>query len=623
MKDNKLLKVFQLGGYTPTNLQNFNYVPTYVGKPLETQKEVGMQMMNLFNTNLAQASAVDIMNGQRQVIDGDSEVNDEISKRYNSELEAIAKSGDYENMTMRINALARKYQTDPDVKAVSESRANFDRQQKLAEEIRMKTGKDPLFMGDPAAHRTVTIDPETGKKTYNVFRSTAEADLDKQARRQSIWSVIQPNMGPLTQNQVRTMLPAIDGYIATGTWRGISGGENGKIAQLLESAMNSYRGTTEYKQEKRFLQETQPEADAEATIRQRMFDEGLLKTFSQVDPSYVRDWMLEDRMKTTATPDIPPGEELPAVPVETVLGFNLTDFANLPRNVADGAVFIAPTNHWNPWAKPGENTGSVYKGPKRDRSAQEIKNFQEAAMAATQIFGGDEAAKEAAQQGSAYYDTPQAFERVKQYQEFVELRLTFPKEQPFTPELQKTYTNELRKGITSRLLYDPATNKVYHPNLDNGEMNPEFVEQFGGKVENMEVSGFVHPKNSYAKTSGNERFSDGLMVAVNDTKNNVIKKLVATRAEGEYDTREGAYKNSLNRLWTELGLNPGKIRKFNLAGIEVEAQAIPDINDPKGERERIKIYRVGDNDYNDPVKGPVVVPTYEGLLNRIIQMAQE
>jgi hypothetical protein len=614
--DNKLLKLYQLGGYTPTQLQQFNYVPTYVGQPLETQRAVGDKMLDLFNTNLAQATAVDIMNAQRKAVPGDEDLNKEVAERYKNDLAAIAKSGDYENMTMRINALARRYQTDPDILALTESRANWDQEQAMVRDVRMKTGRDPLFIQNPAAHRTVGYD-ENGKKTFNIYRSTAEAPLDWQKTRQNIWSVIEPNMGPLSQEEVRKALTEIPGYFATGIWKGIG---SSKIRNLLEEAISAYEGTPEYRQEFRYIRETQnltPEA-ADQEIKARIFKEGLLKTFHQTDPQYLKDWILEEQMENAgkAMPEVPSYEGMPAVKIKTILGFDADDF-DVKQRTEPGR--LPGKNTYPPIMDPSVS-GGTYTGQRKGITDSEKEARNSAALAGAEIFGGPNVAKQAAEMGSNFYDTPQAQAFAKQYQDFITTRYQFPKVQPYPEDISKSETFQLRNFLNNRMVLDldnPDGGTV--PTSKGGSLTPEFLEMIGGKANNLTVSGYVTPKNSYGKLSGNPMFGDAQVVTMTDEKNNTHKQMLITRPEGYYKTGEGQSRKILNTLWNNLALNPGKLQRFNVEGLELEAKTIPTMGDVEGSQDQILVYKIGPNDYSD---SPVAVPSYETLLSIMLKLQQ-
>lgn len=605
MKKSNLTRHFQLGGYTPTQLENYNYVPTYVGQPLEAQRNVGDKMLNLFQENLAQATAVDIMNANRKVVDGDNEINKEVSSRYKQELEGIAQSGDYENMTMRVNALARRYQTDPDVRALIESRSNWDKEQEMAREIRMKTGRDPLFLQDPKKHNTVSLG-EDGNRNYNIYRSTAEAPLDWQAKRQDIWSVIQPNMGQLTQKEVREALADIPGYLKTGTWKGVS---NTKIKNLLDDAVSSYEGTAEYRQELRHIAQTQPDANPEEVVKTRILKEGLLKTFSQTDPQYMKNWILEDQLQKAgiASPASPTYEAMPALQIQTMLGFNPDDFDIRERReneVADPVSGLTMTYD----TKPGQ---------KKNLLQSERDSFNRAAMAGTEMFSGPDAARQAAQMGTDYYNTPQAVQAAKQYAEFVQTRYQFPKAVGYPEDISKGETFQMRNFLLNRVVFDPSSGKTIQTSNKDGSINEDFLKLIGGSANNLTVSGFVLPKNSYGKAAGNPRFGDAQTVNVDDEKTGIHKNLIVSRPDGYYQTAEGRQKLILNTLYNSLALNPGQVQNVGIEGLDLQAKSIPNVNDPSGEQDKILVYKVGQNDYSD---NPVQVASYEALMNVLLTM---
>jgi len=197
-------------------------------------------------------------------------------------------------MSHQVNELARRHFNHKGLKAMAESHKNFEEEDKLRREMQVK-GVTPLFGGDREAHKTVSINPETGKEDYNVYHSDLQAKLDWKGAKEKIWDTVKPNLGQLSNEQASKVLKAIDGYIATGTWTGIN---DARIEGLLKHAIKTYQSTPEYTQElKAETKNLGNQDEAQQLIRERLTSEGTLHTFSQTHPQYLEDWLLRKSME--------------------------------------------------------------------------------------------------------------------------------------------------------------------------------------------------------------------------------------------------------------------------------------------------------------------------------------
>ena len=185
--------------------------------PLAQLESGAKRLEDTYLRNLACANKLDILNAERQAIAGDSDLNKQIAAEYAKTLDDMARSEDYENMTTRVSAAARQYARDPRVKAIVESRANFDQEQALTQKM-LAEGRTPLFRGDPGTHQSWNA--ETGEA--NIYRPQVESMMDYEGRMAKIWSDLTPDagVGALTGKQKELFGEELKDFVATVQWKG-------------------------------------------------------------------------------------------------------------------------------------------------------------------------------------------------------------------------------------------------------------------------------------------------------------------------------------------------------------------------------------------------------------------
>ena len=297
---------FQSGGYTPTQLASNTFTPTYAGNSLAESEKYGEGIVNLYNQNISEMTKLDIMNASRRVNAGDQGVSDQIGAELQKEFDAMAKAGDYENMSSRVNALARRYVNDPRRKAIEEQASIADQENKLSLEIAAKTGKKPLFGTDWTKHQAWVIDPETGKGSANIKQSGIESQLEYDQQRNAMWESVKPDQF-FTPAEAIAGLKKLPGYLTVAQMKGVTGD---KITDQFKNALLRYYSTPEYAQEKKLLTQealaagaTPEEADLQADmqIQKQVKSVGLMKVFSETDAKFMQDWMLKASMDNANT----------------------------------------------------------------------------------------------------------------------------------------------------------------------------------------------------------------------------------------------------------------------------------------------------------------------------------
>lgn len=627
MKRSKLKPNFyQQGGFSPLQLSNSQFIPTYAGVPLAEAERYGEGLSKIYHQNIADLTKLDIMNANRKVMKGDEARSQQYNQYLKGQMEDLAKKGDYENMTLKANALAREFVNDKALKAMAESREKADADIEMRNKL-LLAGQTPWFAKNVDEHQTVSLD-ENGNEVYNIYKPTTEAKLKHQEKRSEIWGPLKANAGPMSLASVKASIPAIDGYISTGQWRGISGGVDkngnptGKIAQLLNHAMTEYKSTAEYDQEKRKdIQDLMSQnedmsleaatAEAEKLARKRMFSEGMLRTFSEVDPQYLQNWMLKEQMDAAGKTGGSEHEALPEVRVPALLGFNIDDFD--PNRVMDSpdVVSVSPNLASSGYLNYASKVDEVASKAKKQA---EQSAFNTAAMAGAMIFGDP---KKASEQGTAYYTSPEAFANAKKYTDLMTRRTYFPSEQSYSQNADPTFgerqTESLRNHITSRVAYDLATNEKVLTGA-GGKVSDEFMELIGGDLKNMKAVGSLNPKNPYYRLTGSTQFADGEHVQVFDEKKGTVRELIVSKPKSFYESPVAQRNAITNLVWDKLALSPGQHQNFKVGEVPVTAMTIPNVDDPSGGSDTVRIWKLGGHEFPD---GYDVPGGYDGLINLI------
>lgn len=610
MKRNPLL--YQVGGYAQTQLTNPEFIQTYQGTPLEQAQQYGNKQAQDYQQNIQDLTKLDILNSQREVLPGDEAESEKYNQQLKSQFEDMAKKGDYENMNHQVNELARRHFNNKALKAMAESHKNFEEEDKLAKEMLLR-GRTPLFKGQRETHKTVSVNPETGKQEFNVYRSKLEDQLDYDKMKSTIWDDIKPDAG-YTTSALRANLPSLYGYHTIQDWKGISGGYDkngkavGKIGQQFANAMRRYMDTPEYSQEVRKLEheENLTKEFAEEHVQKNMLANGMMRTFGDTSARFI------DELESNGNKGLDI-EALPAVNVKNHLGYTTDKFDPMSE-------YSKTTNQtYNPFQPNISNMASAWAWKPKDPEQNEDEKlaYTAGALAGARIFGQPGEAEQLLQ--SQDKDSTLAY--AKQYQDFVHNRLVFPHSYSYTmdadPTLVERRSESLRNNIRGRQVWDLSTGQLVKTD-EGGKINPQFMDLIGGNLNNMITTGSLSPKNPYYSITQNDKFADGEIVQVRaktSNGNTEVRDLLVTKPEGWYNTPQGRKNQLMNVLWDKLALTPGQNQKFNVNGISIEATDIPDPRDYEGKSDKIIVYKFGEHSY------PEGLPI-EGGIDKLVQLIE-
>lgn len=589
-------KLFQTGGYTPTQLSQSSFIPTYTGIPLAEAEKYGSSLAEMYHKNISDMTQLDILNANRQATAGDQGVSQELTAELQTQFEDIAKKGDYENMTSRINELARRYYNDPRRKAIDEQYKIAEEENKLVRSLSAQ-GKRPLFTTDWTKHQSVTLNPETGKYEPNIKQSDVQAQLEYDPRRQDIWKDVEPD-STYTTAQAQKDLQNIPGYLNMREIKSLSGGidpktgqPTGKIGQMVGYALDRYTSTPEYAQEKKLLTQenlakgmnsSEAEQEADKNIQRKVLETGLMKTFTNVNPTLIRDWMLEKSMEGgggDATRSLGYGTghrfELPKDFGSLTTKFNPND-SGIKPDIA-GAVGplglnpdFDPNKRYTPEElfKMREDRAKGVPNSERGTPA-ERKQYETVARAATAMFKPKvlesfDIKRAPADAEKEWLYSKDAYELVQQYQKTIEDELNHnvmwkydidSKSQTQQAAAQKWIQN----NYTVQSWFDPEKGKVINP-----LSNPDFKLDPAG----MKVIGETAGPNIFGAMAKDERFYNSYEVAYTDPKTNESQLFYVAKDPLQADA--GIRESS--KLRSKGVMNPFQIVNNNVGGIDAEYQ---------------------------------------------------
>lgn len=581
-----------MGGYTPTNLQQASFIPTYAGTPLEDAQKYGTDLLNTYKSNIADLTKLDIANAQRRVIEGDTAESAKYDQELKTQFETMASKGDYENMTHQVNELARRHVNNKSLKAMAETRAVVDAEDELVMKMRA-AGQEPLFLQDRTKYKSVSYD-EKGNPIYNVYKATAETPLDYQAKKADIWNVIKPSLAGLSEKQVNDTMRSIDNYITTGIWKGIS---NKTIQDKVENALTAYKGTSEYRQERKVdmltAQEMGLEGKAaddwvESEQRRKMKAEGMLRVFSESHPDYVKDWTAAVQMSDESDTD-----------TSSSIGLlnGIRTAGKIPAKTLVNNIFSATTGNTSPYIMPQGNVGidfSRYSNPDGGGgTVEERKQYETLARnVVKQLFPAGTLDKfyqnadvdilgrslpnsiaspaEAEKLEKQFLYGTEVRQKIKEVLNQAEQNMAFTRINKFDSKKINAKTSEIVSGLTNRKLL--ADGKVI-----TAVDNPEFFAAVADP-SNLKIYGETVGFNALGKIADNDpSFYNSYVSSYIDPKTKKASELFIAKDIGEthYVDAKAAEE------WSQLVSEPFKQHKLTLSSnLNIDIENIPGVDKP-------------------------------------------
>ncbi len=274
-----------------------NYIPQYVGLPLETVESVGDELANRHNQNLAALNQVQLFGLQQKaqiLSEPDKQYIDKLLGGVSKNLEELAKTG-AENATAKVATLANQFMGDEGLLRRIENSKLLKREDELMTQIKAQSGD---VVRDERARQSFvesgSIDPETGKfRQYNI---TAQRPLDYLKKQDEVVDpltadVSQTNLAPdlaLTLKQLGITGPAgnISPLLRTQVTKTLS---KNKVDDFIDNkgGWENYKSTSEYKQQQlRFANKGMGEAEADQMIKEELKARGYARVFTEVHKAW-------------------------------------------------------------------------------------------------------------------------------------------------------------------------------------------------------------------------------------------------------------------------------------------------------------------------------------------------
>lgn len=576
------------------NITNTDYIPQYVGMPLEAMERVGDELQTRHYENIAKARQLELF-GMQQMAETPSDAD----KRYiqgqlqgiRSSLEEMARSG-AENATGKVGALATAFLGNEGLNRMKRNAAQYRTQQ----EMMAKLGESGVF-NKAATDRYLqqgTIG-EDGK--FYDFMSSAQERLNYDKKADEIFD-------PLQADTYQTDLVA-DLKTSLGAW-GIDKvvpGVSGDISKLPakfkttiierlgrekiedfafnKGGWESYKNSSEYAQQKNILGKSEEE------IKETFLSRGLAKIKEKI----LKDWetnpllsMLKGKGEEVEGLGAGQGEQLPGQQIEFESGLgDVEDFLDMKRSENQTPVSTAQGATDAPGAKTTVGKVTEYTGAVRNIPAKRWEKLNEYAKLGQEIFGQDPNFKQVGPESSPQ-ERQAAAAYAKQYNDLVAARVQYrindtswtTRSGEVGRDNAEDLTTDMLRNLKSRVIYDEATGKkIPVTNEDGTEYHDKLIDAVGN-VKNMQITGILDPENYMPEIAGTEEMADAFVVQVNDpddpSKTRTL--LVSQKAYDEKNQPRAFYNRAVNRLYRGFNAVPGKESTVDIGGLKIKGQEL-------------------------------------------------
>lgn len=564
------------------------YIDTYVGAPVEELSNAVAQRQQLYDTNLAQATAIEDALGSIRALDGDSEFLKENLSPYMDRLNQLADSGDYEMALNDVTRLGRKFTKDENLRTIMDNYSAVEQYRNRLSEL----GSSALDFNPADGFSSSYIDPETGERKLRRFRADVEQRADYSGKMAQLMNNIRSDgsvtVGGANINIENLGIP-VDKIpmIMQGRWEGIS---RDKVQRLASTLYDAYRESPEGNQDYRRLTELEGMDDnaARQDIINRLFAVGSPQIGSRTTASYTN---IPDSFLTS--PEASSSgefEQLPYMENKIKQQVNPDNYSKINREKEmRTAIPGFPISYNNPTTVTSKKGGLPSYG---DFSPVEksINN-----TIANTMFGrnfdklSDQQKDEAlAKAGNLVQNIPDLISS-----DYV----------PVHPKEMTDQNKDITANIDSRKVFDPETGEV----MDGAT----FKKELQGDFEDMEfeVIGRNLPGNGYRTLTGDDQFLQSYVVRVKgkDGKERVV---AVNGRKSDYEDAQGrinpAYAANIKIADVQ------KARDFNIP-VDISQYA------PEGNRVFVE-FNSEKGGYEVTVNGiphPVIFPTPESIYNTL------
>ena len=181
----------------------------YISQYVDPQRtKIAETLRSRYESNLAGHSGVTNAVSSIKVGAGDQHIKDDAVDQVSKDFESVIKNNNYEDAGLVVAQSQQNLMANEGLVTASQSYNNWENEQKVASEIKMKTGKNMLFgteyerdengvivrnekgvakiINKFDKHQSYYQDENTGEMVKNVYQSTAQAQLQYSDKMQAI-----------------------------------------------------------------------------------------------------------------------------------------------------------------------------------------------------------------------------------------------------------------------------------------------------------------------------------------------------------------------------------------------------------------------------------------------------
>jgi len=555
--------------YDQVRQSNSKYVPQFVGSNFDTLKSLGDTLQDRYNKNLDISNALAIQMANDQYLEQDRAIGEKHYNQFSKAIDEIAGSDDsFENSSNIVSQLVKNYGSDRDRIAALDNKKIYE--QYISEKQRL--GEKALDFTRPENFKgTVNEDG-----TYNRFSYDVQERLDYDKPKEALFNQIEAsyNEGELSQDKNNPE------FLQSITRGGISSQDIKN--KYLNPAIQRYRGTNEYRQEKRKLQEldglTSEQADKE--IEKSILATGLEKVygFSKRDSQRHSEFYLSNQGKVLTDNDGSKYELSQSVETKIPI-ISKTKLGSDPvqtqanNNIIGG---LAPIN-----SRSAQTSGKAFNAEKAytNLDANEKTKFDRILKTfSPETKPNSEEAFKIVNDYIKQVETKEADENtpiIKAAPDTYKPGFDYTAVGASGKSLGQKATDDLKISFNNRVFYNPTTGEKISGS------DPKFLkkinEQFDTDFDTVkdfqnaiDIKGEYSPKNRFTVIAGNEAFANPYAAVLNG------KDLAVTREASYYNSSDAQKSALVNKAYNAMKELPGIVNNVDIAGINFEIQETPE-----------------------------------------------
>lgn len=512
------------------NLSFTPYIDTYMGAPVEEFQQAVAQRQQLYDQNLAQASAIEDALGSIRAYEGDKDFLEEKISPYMDRLNQLADSGDYEKALNDVVRLGRKFTKDEDLRAIQDNYNAIQEYRKRLSEL----GGDaldfnPLEQVDPVTGERTLFSTrqrnELGDYVNRTFQSQLEQRKDYTARMQNLMRGIQAD-GSVTIGGENINIEDLGvsakelPMILTRQWQGIN---KDKVRSVAETMLNAYLDTPEGQQDYRRLTQLEglDPSTAEQDMINRLFEVATPQIGGQSRISATN--LPSSFFETPAQPGARNFEALPAMENTIRSQFNADNYRKYNRErMMKPSIEGFPVSYNNPMVTSGDPDGKPSYG-KFSPAEQRLND-----NVAQQIYKKPMSELSSDEKDNVIQEASKIVENMP--------TLISSDYVPLSPDEMSDADKQIERNIASRRIYDPELGQP----MDGGSYLKELIEEEGFEDPEIMVVGRNLPGNTYRILTGDDQFVTSQVVRIVDKGDPSKQRIVSvTGMKSEYEDEYG------------------------------------------------------------------------------------